>query len=404
MTCTHILYRPYYCTVILLLTLAVNINHVAPTTAEPEESDAAEPLIEGEPNCQPVNTQLCNINKYLTVLPFSNSLGHTDLNAALAELHKYAYLFHQARCRDKIQLFLCSLYAPVCVNTTIPDRPDRLLLPCRDDCEQARQVCNLEPSNATWPQEWNCEKFKYHRIDSLCVIDNGRTETPKNETVCAEDLFDCRLHEPNRDRKALCIENRWVCDNKNDCENGSDEFECEKRCTESQTYCDGRCLSKSDICNGKIDCGSGIDEQDCDTPSTITYTILFFIALLSSILLCVYLPKVNHSGDTLKDDESVVEPPKEAMNTHEAINGLHSHEQQSTYSNNYERITTGGYSATSSIYGERAYAINHPSHLSINQSIDINQSINVSYNEPPAAPPPTPASTPAPQYFYQQDY
>jgi len=291
----------------------------------------------GEQKCQPLHTPFCNIDSYQTVQPFNNTLGHTDLNTAIAELHKFAYLLQREPCKSKIQLFLCSLYAPVCVKSTILDR---LLLPCRDDCEEARQVCSpdLDMIKSTWPDEWDCRKFNYTKVDKLCVIDNakenrqtsvgrfhsqpptlspvltegedltpidqkrpyhGNEEQPDHENICADDLFDCRLRDPLRNMNALCIDPSWVCDGKKDCvingtNDGLDEEGCEKKCTEGQHFCDGRCINKSDICNGKVDCSLGTDELDCyGYVAGLIQSILCIFALFLAIYLLVRFFRID---------------------------------------------------------------------------------------------------------------
>lgn len=274
-----------------------------------------------QPNCQSVETPLCDIPGYMTVQPFNNSFGHTSLTEAIAELHKYGFLFQKEVCRTKIKLFLCSLYAPVC--PTPSTILDKLLLPCRDDCEEARKNClpSLQEVHDSWSQYWECERFNYHKDDKLCVMDTNQHQslppppllTPvtsvssdivtTSETKCAEDLFDCRLRDPTTNMQFLCIEKSFVCDGKKDCsingtqdgQEGLDEANCGLGCPEEHVFCYDRCVSKKDLCIGKTDCESVLVDQHCSqkpelVENNITIVqLLIFIGVLSLVLALVIL-------------------------------------------------------------------------------------------------------------------
>ncbi|XP_066483571.1 SCO-spondin-like [Tiliqua scincoides] len=77
---------------------------------------------------------------------------------------------------------------------------------------------------------------------------------------CAEAEFACRLG-------GRCVPSAWVCDNEDDCGDGSDEF-CALSCAPHQYQCaSGQCVPWGYRCDGTADCLDHSDERACTTPA-----------------------------------------------------------------------------------------------------------------------------------------
>uniref|UniRef100_A0A3Q2EF50 FZ domain-containing protein n=1 Tax=Cyprinodon variegatus TaxID=28743 RepID=A0A3Q2EF50_CYPVA len=92
-----------------------------------------------------------------TILP--NLLGHTSQREAVMKMSFFNSIV-QTVCSADIQLFLCRVYAPECVE-------GRVQRPCKSFCEKARRNCEGLISNfgVSWPNELNCNAFP----DDMCI-------------------------------------------------------------------------------------------------------------------------------------------------------------------------------------------------------------------------------------------
>uniref|UniRef100_H2LGR4 Subcommissural organ spondin n=1 Tax=Oryzias latipes TaxID=8090 RepID=H2LGR4_ORYLA len=73
---------------------------------------------------------------------------------------------------------------------------------------------------------------------------------PASSPPCLEAEFACAT--------GRCIPSQWLCDNEDDCGDGSDEI-----CPSTCSCANGKCLASSHVCDGRPDCGfaDGSDEQ-----------------------------------------------------------------------------------------------------------------------------------------------
>ncbi|XP_025094407.1 low-density lipoprotein receptor-related protein 2-like [Pomacea canaliculata] len=98
------------------------------------------------------------------------------------------------------------------------------------------------------------------RVDMMRPTVNQKDATRLQSspgTTCAENQFLCTSGE--------CILAEWACDTQADCEDGSDEKDCQCMCRgEHKFQCDnGKCISTSFVCDAHDDCGDGSEEVDC---------------------------------------------------------------------------------------------------------------------------------------------
>ncbi|CAN0010026.1 unnamed protein product [Lampetra planeri] len=89
-----------------------------------------------------------------------NLLEHESLPEVQQQAGSWVPLLAK-RCHPDTQLFLCSLFAPVCL--------DRPIYPCRSLCQAVRDSCApvMESFGFPWPDMLRCDKFP---IDNdLCI-------------------------------------------------------------------------------------------------------------------------------------------------------------------------------------------------------------------------------------------
>ncbi|ELU17320.1 hypothetical protein CAPTEDRAFT_167676 [Capitella teleta] len=103
-----------------------------------------------------------------------NLLEHDSLREVTQQASSWVALTN-VNCHPDTQLFLCSLFSPVCLDRPIP--------PCRNLCTAVRDAClgKMLSYGFPWPEMLRCDKFPLE--NDLCI--GPQTENKPDESVCA---------------------------------------------------------------------------------------------------------------------------------------------------------------------------------------------------------------------------
>lgn len=114
---------------------------------------------------------------------FPNHKGQSAKEAA-AELNHFAQLFNSG-CSDKIGVFLCFTYFPLCTPNTDSTSGSQLqeVLPCKETCEEVhKSECTEYVLNATggWAEHLNCDQaiFKPEASKHCATGESTDSECP----------------------------------------------------------------------------------------------------------------------------------------------------------------------------------------------------------------------------------
>ncbi|KAK7862804.1 hypothetical protein R5R35_004157 [Gryllus longicercus] len=114
-----------------------------------------------QPNCVdiPRNMSLCHGIGY-TQMRLPNLLDHDTMAEVSQQAASWLALLN-VQCHPDTQLFLCSLFSPVCLDTPI--------YPCRSLCEKVKMHCEgrMNKYGFPWPDMFKCDKFPLE--NDMCI-------------------------------------------------------------------------------------------------------------------------------------------------------------------------------------------------------------------------------------------
>lgn len=124
----------------------------------------------------PDQLSLCNgIGYHQMRLP--NLLGHDSIQEVMQQATSWVPLLG-VECHPDTQLFLCSLFSPVCL--------DRPIYPCQSLCESVKNGCEQKMSfyGYNWPEMVRCSKFP--NGSDLCIqAINNDTTIERSRNICS---------------------------------------------------------------------------------------------------------------------------------------------------------------------------------------------------------------------------
>jgi len=113
------------------------------------------------PSCVPIpaNMSLCKDVGY-TKMRLPNLLDHDTMQEASQQASSWVPLLN-VKCHEDTQLFLCSLFAPLCL--------ERPIYPCRSLCQKVKSGClsTMENHGFPWPSMLDCDKFPMD--NDMCI-------------------------------------------------------------------------------------------------------------------------------------------------------------------------------------------------------------------------------------------
>ncbi|PSN55878.1 Secreted frizzled-related protein 5 [Blattella germanica] len=128
-----------------------------------------------QPTCVdiPRNMSLCHGIGY-NKMRLPNLLDHDTMAEVSQQAISWVAL-NNIRCHPDTQLFLCSLFSPVCL--------DRPIYPCRSLCEKVRLGCEgrMKKYGFPWPEMFNCTKFP--QDNDMCITPQSGAETSGGESI-----------------------------------------------------------------------------------------------------------------------------------------------------------------------------------------------------------------------------
>uniref|UniRef100_A0A3B3QHI0 Secreted frizzled-related protein 1 n=1 Tax=Paramormyrops kingsleyae TaxID=1676925 RepID=A0A3B3QHI0_9TELE len=201
MECSSLLLRrPAVLIQVLVLTLGITCTQ----TSEEEFitwKSYNPPTYGKKPQCIdiPSDLKLChNVGYNQMLLP--NLLEHETLAEVKQQAGSWVPLVHKG-CHPGTQVFLCSLFAPVCL--------DHSVMPCRWLCEAVRDSCTpiMEAFGFPWPEMLSCSQFP--KDEEMCIAMSRANATDTSGSAAIKTkVKEVKLE--NSDRKVILHKKKKV--------------------------------------------------------------------------------------------------------------------------------------------------------------------------------------------------
>ncbi|XP_049807021.1 secreted frizzled-related protein 1-like [Schistocerca nitens] len=158
----------------------------------------------------PRNMSLCHGIGYLKMrLP--NLLEHDTMAEVSQQAASWLPLLN-VRCHPDTQLFLCSLFSPVCL--------DRAIYPCRSLCDKVRVGCEarMNAYGFPWPDMFRCDRFPVD--NDMCITPQARDDAAAdsgcivcNQVETYENILDnfCRADFAVRTKIRRLRKTKLIC-------------------------------------------------------------------------------------------------------------------------------------------------------------------------------------------------
>lgn len=135
----------------------------------------------GSSRCEVITIPMCRgIGYNVTSMP--NELNHDTQEEAGLEVHQFWPLV-EIKCSPDLLFFLCSMYAPICIEEYLQPLP-----PCQSVCERAKAGCAplMLSYGFSWPDKMACDKFPQHNDpENLCMEQPDHVDLSSHELETA---------------------------------------------------------------------------------------------------------------------------------------------------------------------------------------------------------------------------
>ncbi|PAA74726.1 hypothetical protein BOX15_Mlig033728g1 [Macrostomum lignano] len=127
--------------------------------------------------CQPITIPVCQgIGYNYTFMP--NHYNHETQAEAGISVHQFWPLI-EIGCSQDLRFFLCSIYAPICIQNY-----DKHLPVCRSVCERARSGCAplMRQYGFSWPEHMDCSRLPVFGDPDILCMDVNNTQQSSSKT------------------------------------------------------------------------------------------------------------------------------------------------------------------------------------------------------------------------------